>query len=330
MNDYAPDECPDRHQPLVALVGDSGAYRGDAPGVLAGNESLSADSSLGDAVLPSPEEKPKLPRSGTLGLADADELMRNRQVNLIGIVGFPNAGKTACLASLYLLLAHRLLHGFSFLGSKTLMAFEEISRGVRRWNAGNPPTQMTSHTNLADDRLAGFLHLRLKRESDGGRFDLLFPDLPGEWTRSLQAMGEAKRFEFLRAADVIWLMANGGEFLDEKLRAGALYRVTILIERLAAIFPASPPRIIFVATWHDLGAFPEDAYSKMEECGKKHGFNIEFFPIASFSDGDTKPGYGLSELIESSVATSVKRVPFWPNLQSERPKRSFLSFGRDV
>ncbi|WP_373994352.1 hypothetical protein [Duganella sp. OV458] len=57
---------------------------------------------------------------------------------MVGIVGLPGAGKTACLVSAYLLLAKGQFEGFSFADSDTLRAFEHISRGSRMWVKGNP------------------------------------------------------------------------------------------------------------------------------------------------------------------------------------------------
>ena len=66
--------------------------------------------------------------------------MAQRYVRLVAILGEPAAGKTACLVSLYLLLARGRLEGFAFADSTTLRGFEEISRGARRWNrAPNRP-----------------------------------------------------------------------------------------------------------------------------------------------------------------------------------------------
>jgi hypothetical protein len=86
--------------------------------------------------------------------------------------------------SLYLLVSRAKLKGFDFSDSRTLMAFNEISQGVLDWNEGQLPDQLTQHTELADDRTAGFLHLRLRRNADGEALDFLLPDLPGEWSTS--------------------------------------------------------------------------------------------------------------------------------------------------
>ena len=89
------------------------------------------------------------------------------------------------------------------------MAFTEISQGTRRWNEGQLPEQLTTHTELAEDRTAGFLHLRLKHLNQSEVVDLFFPDLPGEWTTKLIEENRVDRFEFLKRSDVVWLVIDG-------------------------------------------------------------------------------------------------------------------------
>jgi hypothetical protein len=328
IKSYPPDECPSRKSAFARLAA-SEESSGSAAIIVEPMPAVESQvtSLVGDAVLAPPEQKPSLPRSGTLDLAEANAIMSSRYVNLVGIIGLPDAGKTACAASLYLLLAHNALKGFSYLRSKTLMALEEISRGSRRWNDGNAPTNMTTHTELPDDRQAGFLHLRLRRNIDGKSFDLLMPDLPGEWSRALINQGDDGRFGFLKAADVIWLMANGRDFITLKTREHAIYQLSNLIERLQSL--VDRPRIILVTSWHDKGKIPDEVLARVLEEGKRFGFDIEFSPIASFSDTDISPGEGVAELIEKTI--TVKRSPseLWPAGNSRPAERAFLNFGQN-
>lgn len=329
MNSFKPEDCPSHKAALARLRGldvQPDKYLTVGAGTLATDDR--EVSIAGEAVLVAPDEKPSLPRSGTLGLRESDALMSDRYVNLIGIVGLPNAGKTASLASLYLLLAHGSLRGFSYADSRTLMALEEIARGTRRWNEGSAPGEMTVHTELADDRQAGFLHLRLRRDVDGRKFDLLMPDLPGEWSRGLIINGDADRFTFLEAAETIWIMVDGRDFLESQTRELAIHRITNLIERLASVLPTPRPRTILVPSWRDRGEFPKEALKRVQEYGEQFGFVIEFAPIASFSDTTVPPGSGLAELIEMTLSVSESRPVPWPVDQLPHSHRSFLNFGR--
>jgi len=102
-----------------------------------------------DPVLDTPVGDPILWSSNSFGIPKLREMMARRQCHLVCMMGPPKSGKTAALVSLYLLAAHNKLEGFEFSDSETLMAFEEISFGARRW-AETPPDKMTGRTELSD------------------------------------------------------------------------------------------------------------------------------------------------------------------------------------
>jgi len=268
---------------------------------------------LSGPVLQPPTELPTLPPSRTLSIAQANAMMESRRTCMVGIVGLPGAGKTACLVSAYLLLAKGQFDGFSYADSDTLRAFEEISRGSRSWVKGNPPEQITAHTTISNDREAGFLHLRIRRHSDSQLFDLLLPDLPGEWSKELIDLSSAERLNFLRSSSVIWLMVDGRHFADDSVVAYARYRASLLLERLSELLGDHKPRILVVPTWQDAGQFPVDEAAKLKGDGTKWGFNVEMAPIASFSwNDDISPGDGVAKLVARSIATQNYAPEFWP------------------
>jgi hypothetical protein len=268
---------------------------------------------LGSAVLARPEETPRLPASLTMGLEEARALMTERQATMVGILGLPDSGKTACLVSAYLLLARGKFEGYDYVDSSSLMAFEQISRGSRLWAKGDEPGQLTTHTEMADDRQAGFLHFRLRRQQDGRFFDMLVPDLPGEWSRALIDQSDSDRFAFLRSASVIWLMIDGRAFANPKKKMYAIYRAEMLVERLSVMLPTPRPRIILVPSWWDIGDFPGDAYQRIRDEGHKHGMSIALAPIASFSFGAIPPGSGVAALIDMTLNHNRPSPEFWPD-----------------
>lgn len=252
--------------------------------------------------------KAKFPGSRACTLSDARGLMGERYVHLVGILGEPNAGKTGCLVSLYLSVAQRCLDGISFADSRTLMGFEEISQGARRWNDGQIPEQFTDHTVLPDDRTAGFLHIRLARVSQGNQVDLLCSDLPGEWTTELIDRNRVDRLQFLKRADVIWLVVDGTETVAQDKRQVCLQRTTMAIGRLGD-FLASGRRLILVVTRRD-ETEPDDRVVQ-EICaeGRHRGFETESVAVASFSKNDEEvpAGTGIPRLIE--LTTTFDRNP---------------------
>lgn len=272
---------------------------------------LSSD--LGAAVLARPDETPRLPSSLTMGLEDAASLMARRHTTMVGILGLPDSGKTACLVSAYLLLARGGFHGYDYADSGSLMAFEQIARGSRFWAKGDEPGRLTAHTEMADDRQAGFLHLRLRRHVDGRFFDMLMPDLPGEWSKALIDKADGGRFAFLGSASVIWLMVDGRAFANPQKKRYATYRAEMLVERLSAILPTPRPRVILVPSWRDIGEFPVDAFHSIGEEGRRHGMQIALAPIASFSFGQVPPGSGVASLIDITLNHNRPSPDFWPD-----------------
>lgn len=269
---------------------------------------------LGAPVLDSPAEHPSFPRSSTLGSEVIAEMMSDKYVTVVGILGYPESGKTACLASLYLLVSNDRLQGWSFADSRSLMGFEEISRGARRWNEGKLPDQMTVHTEMADDRQPGFLHLRLKRDADGRCVDLVLPDLPGEWTKELVATSRSDRFAFLASADVLWVVVDGRTLQSVELRQGVITRLGQLAGRLRGLLTDSMPRLLLAVTHRDLGELPPATLERVHNELAKHQVVAIVVPVAPFSDNENfKAGFGLADLIDASVALRGPVSEFWPS-----------------
>ncbi|HAU77184.1 MAG TPA: hypothetical protein DCW88_17145 [Agrobacterium sp.] len=289
------------------------------------------DQDIGAPVLTTPQELPTFPPSTTLGLEAIESMMAKRYVTVVGILGDPEAGKTACLASLYLLVSHAMLEGWSFADSQSLMAFEEISRGARRWNEGQPPDEMTVHTEMADDRRPGFLHLRLKRASDGRCFDLALPDLPGEWTKTLIRSSQSDRLEFTRSADVFWLVADGRILSDRVKRQGAITRLGQLAGRLRAMMNGASPKLLLVITHRDIVELEDLVLDRIRAEFAKHQLDAEVIPIAPFAEGDAiKPGFGLNVLISASLERPGRQPVFWPNSTPRGEARSYLNYRRET
>lgn len=285
---------------------------------------------LGSPVLGQPNLLTTLPPSHTLGPDAVSRMMASRYVTVVGILGDPDSGKTACLASTYLLIANAMLEGFTFANSQSLMAFEEIARGARDWNKGSPPEQMTMHTETSDDRRAGFLHLRLVRKSDGRRFDLALPDLPGEWTMKLVTSNQAARFEFIKAADVVWVVLDGRALVDKERRQGLIYRVGQLGDRLMALCQDRPPRVLIVVTHRDVGPLAESVSARLLAELKRKRVEATIVQVAPFSGHDSvRAGYGITSLIDATVGSAPVVPEFWPDAPQRETSRFFIGFRRN-
>jgi hypothetical protein len=230
--------------------------------------------------------------------------------------------------SLYLLLAHGRLQGFEFANSLSIRAFEEISRGARRWNDGQPPEQMTLHTELPDERVAGFLHLRLQESSTDSSIDFLLPDLPGEWSTSLIDSNRIDRLGFLKSVDAIWLMLDGQQLANMETRQLSLHRTKVLMQRIATFLTPEAPPVILVLSRRDLGVPERSILETLEKEAVRLGITMATMPIASFSDQKpVPPGTGIAELISQSIRHPLaERSELWPDQASATEKRCALNF----
>lgn len=307
----------------------AGATSADAPAYE--GVALQSGDSLGAPVLDQPVRASAFPSSRTLGLADLNAMMGARYVNVVGILGDPESGKTACLASLYLLVSHAMLAGWSFADSRSLAAFEEIARGARDWNDGKTPEQMTVHTELADDHGPGFLHLRLLRLSDGRRVDLALPDVPGEWTQALVNTARSDRLDFMKSAEAIWIVLDGRTLADIEKRQGLIARVGQLAGRLNTMLDGRAPRLMVVVTHRDLHILGDNVTSRLQTELVRRGAKAEIVGIAPFSDlPDNVPaGFGIAELIDLTVGKPAERPTFWPSTEPTAGDRAYLNYRGD-
>ena len=278
------------------------------------------------AGLATPSQNPTFPASLALSVADAGTLMAGRYCRLIGILGPPDAGKTAMLVCIYLLLASGKLPGYAFRNSDSLIALEEISRGARRWKAGDAPGSLTQHTEARDERAAGFLHFRLSR--NGGELaDFLFPDLPGEWTTALIDHNRSDRLDFLRSADAIWIMLDGLELTTRDKRQTALHRMGLLLQRVHALFADALPPVRLVVSRRDKGELPPEVYQPLVAEAIKLGIPLAVSQIASFSENnEIEPGSGIPELLATVFGAEAPRTPIWPDADDSGDARQMLRY----
>ena len=288
-----PEECSYRGiEDERADDGDGGEYL----------DSESADSQ---------DDETRFPPSNALGMHDVRNFMGNERCRIIGLLGVPDSGKTACLVSLYLLLSHDRIPGYSFADSRSLVALDELSRGARRWQGGTPE-QMTVHTERGDDRFPGFVHFKLRRKADGARLNLIIPDLPGEWTNSLIDRNRTDRLSFLSSADAIWVMVNGQMLVVKEQRLGTIHRTNLIIDRIAELCDPDVPSLRLVVSRGDLGVPDERSFRQLQDNADRHGISMPVSLISSFSiSPEVRPGTGIAELVASTVETGSPVAEFW-------------------
>jgi hypothetical protein len=301
----------------------------DCPNAVSALATESVDVGATTAIPPlSPvESTARFPAGRALGAQDTYSITAREYGRLICVLGAPDSGKTACLVSLYLLLSHDQLFGFSFADSKSLMAFDELARGAREWT-GEVPEQMTAHTRLDGGRSAGLLHLRLARANQRD-VSVFIPDLPGEWTNSLIDSNVSERLSFLRSADVIWLTMDGRALVDISRRHNAIHRVGLLLERLRTLCPAPLPSIRFVVTRLDAAPIADGVAARLVEAAHGAGFDSAVHQVASFSQNDdVRPGKGIAELLNDSVRRVPVESEFWAARGVDATSRSVMKFAQ--
>ena len=286
---YQADECPNRVSAHGTPIGGDASLTHDKP------------------VLVAPEDTPRFPPSDVLGMDAVRALMGKEYCRIIGLLGAPDSGKTACLVSLYLLLAHNSVDGFTFADSRSLTALDELSRGARSWYGGMPE-QMTVHTERKDSRSAGFLHFKLIRKSDYARLHLLIPDLPGEWSTSLIENNRTDRLSFLRAADAVWVMVDGQTLIEKDQRQSAIHRTSLLIDRVAALFSPDIPAVHLVVSHSDLGKPTDEILQELRKDAARHSIDLSVSHIASFSETD---GYNRRGGYRRSYSSDGCRTYCW-------------------
>ena len=260
----------------------------------------------------SQDDETRFPPSNALGMHDVRNFMGNERCRIIGLLGVPDSGKTACLVSLYLLLSHDRVPEYSFADSRSLVALDELSRGARRWQGG-PPEQMTVHTERGDDRFPGFVHFKLRRKGDGTSVNLIIPDLPGEWTNSLIDRNRTDRLSFLPSADGIWVMVNGRMLVDKEQRLGTIHRTNLIIDRIAELCDPDIPSLRLVVSRADLGEPDASSLQQLQDNAGRHGIALPVSLISSFSmSPEVRPGTGIAELVAATVETGNPDVEFWP------------------
>jgi GTP-binding protein EngB required for normal cell division len=262
-----------------------------------------------------------------LGLGDLSDLMARHHSRLVGILGESNTGKTMFLTALYLALSCRKgePHGYTFAGSLTLPGFEDRARLSRKWAKPGEglPERMSIHTQSADGRSAGFLHLDVVEASSRRRSRLLLSDLPGEWTSELIINARhAERLSFLARADAILILIDGPSLMGST-RHATEEEHRMLIDRVADICGDQAGRMAIVATKGDeIDLTQPTVLTKLVEHARAKGFDAKPHTIASISrKADIESGAGVVELL--SWLLQPERINYRAEGRHSAPRRLF-------
>lgn len=239
-----------------------------------------------------------------LGWSAANQLARKRYTRVIGVLGEYGAGKTCLLSALYCMCTNGMLQPtWRFAGSLTLQAFEDRARHARKWVKGGVPVSFPDHTFLDDDRNPGFLHICVKSSDHGAKTDLLFTDLPGEWTTDLiKKASNAERLEFFRRADLILIVVSAHSLEKPELMHKTEEDCRMLFGRLANAvqIPKSIPLVLVLSKADEVEMRIPEMATKIQTHANSAGFQLDILPTSAFSKSDkVQSGAGLKVLAES-------------------------------
>jgi hypothetical protein len=264
-----------------------------------------------------------------LGVEDAMTIMRARYAHVIGVLGDTNAGKTSFLLSLYLMASSgRLPQGYQFSGSMTLPGFEARAHHIRRWRSGPIPRDLADHTSLSDPRQPAFLHLGIDRLGEkNDRLELLFTDLPGEWTRELiNRAASGERMSFLRRADGIILVIDATQ-LESDRRHSEIQNSKHLLSRLSQTIRIDPatPIVILVAKCDELQGKVPSIVEQLRAHGESLGFFPQIVNCAAFSTIPAQMPHatGVFESV-SKIIGGLPSTPLAKVATSSSAERAFL------
>ena len=181
---------------------------------------------------------------------------------------------------------------------------------------------------MVDERQPGFLQLKLYHDDSGRDFDVILPDLPGEWTTTFTDENRFDRLKFLLSCEVIWLVMNGRDLREKTKRQREIHRAELLVQRLVGYFNNSKlPRLMVVVTHADLGNLEPAVLEEVTRKATELGFAVAEHHIASFApDSEITPGQGLSELMSASLESNeTNAIPTWCQ-NAEGRHREMLNF----
>jgi hypothetical protein len=269
-----------------------------------------------------------------LGFDQAAEIMAAGYTHMIGVLGEAGTGKTCMLCSLYLLAScGELAPEHRFARSLTLRGFESRLRDYRAWAGPLLPDRITAHTELAHPRVPGFLHLAVRRGPKmPSVHDLLFTDLPGEWTSSLiKNTRSLERLRFLRRADALVIAFRADQLGDARTRHSQLQTARVLFQRLRdSVEIGLNTPIVLAVTRCDLsnGKLPDAGYEIASTAQDLNFTDVATIAVASFSSTEGVPsGLGIGNLLGTVLKPAIERDDVEPRPRTERLFGQFLNQG---
>ncbi len=231
---------------------------------------------------------------------EAHNLMASEAVTLVLIAGPPDAGKTTLLASVYEQLLEGPISGWSFAGSRTLLALCQRAYWASTASGGIRP--VTPRTRY--DSARPWVHLRFA-SSDDAR-SVLVADISGEYFSTLASGGDIGDAAGLVArADHLLHVLDSELLVERRERQRALGSTESLIRRMAerSHFDGRARHTI-VLTKADLcpGDFRSEALARAAAWAERWLGGADVIEVAARPANHDIP-WGVDRLLESILST---------------------------
>lgn len=252
-------------------------------------------------------------RSLGLDMAHANGLAAARRLSVIVLAGGAGCGKTSVYTAIYELLGRGPCGRWMFAGSQSVPAFER--RGHEWRTHAETGGRGTDRTGPSDPP---WLHLRLRHsEAECGRLELLLGDVDGEvFEQVLDGRLAAKALSYLRRADHVGLVVDGGRIADPTTRVAERQRTRYLLDALTVPgVLAHPSALSLVVTKADL--IPRFGADEVASClegiadiaSEVTGEVVPLLHLAARSEtSDIPPGYGLDSLLSMIAARPTQKI----------------------
>ena len=280
------------------------------------------DEDVKDAIVTQNEKKYINLYSGrALTLDEIYDITSEDALTTIVLLGPVSCGKTTIETTVYQLFLEKPFAGYSFMGSQTLLGFEERSFFTR--SKSQRDKSVTPRTSISTSEL--FLHLKLLKDSSVNNF--LFADMSGEKIEEYIANPSAlaSNLGFLMAVDNISIILDGEKIIEKFERNGVLNSAVQLLTTLvnADVCYHDVNLQIIISKYdiiqealksdHTLDEFIERIRNTVEIIMKEKANSITFHNVAAMplNVKNCCIGYGLEELLD---AWSRKNMTYEPAL----------------
>ncbi len=164
----------------------------------------------------------KLPSGEALEVAEVDQILKQKPIKLISIVGDSGTGKTTLIKAIYDQFLRGRFAGYHFAGSRTLIGFERKIHPSRVDSGRVKPD--TTHTSLAEG--LGFFHFALVVDGQQDRIELMLSDRAGEVYRNARDKIDtvSELIEVVKA-DMLVLLVDGKRLVNRMERQNAIAAV---------------------------------------------------------------------------------------------------------